>query len=106
MNASRKRHANVGRIATPMGLAGMIGGIAAGAARADDRRDWREHERHDRDRGDHDRGDRDRGERDRGGRDWHDRDWGDRRPVYVSPPPVVYARPPFGLDLVFPIHIR
>jgi hypothetical protein len=97
MNPSRKRHANVGRMAMAMVLVGMIGGIAAGAARADDRGDWREHERHDRDRHD----------RDRGGRGWHDRDWGDRRPVYVSPPPVVYAPPPpLGLDLVFPIHIR
>jgi hypothetical protein len=86
-----------------MVLAGMIGGIAVGAARADDRGDGREHERHDRDRGG-----RDRHDRDRGGRDWHDRDWGDRRPVYVSPPPVVYAPPPppFGLNLVFPVHIR
>jgi len=80
----------------------VLGGVAAGPARADDGRDHR-HE-HGRDhRHDHDR-DRDR--------HWRERHWREAhgRPVYgvygYAPPTVVYAPPPPppSVSFVFPIR--
>jgi hypothetical protein len=104
----RGSRAILGRLAMALVLSGMLGGIAAVPARADDR-----------DRG-HDEG-RDRGHDEGRGRDRdhprmvrrdHDRRarhvYVAPRPDYVyAPPPVVYAPPPrAGISLFFPIEIR
>jgi hypothetical protein len=87
----------MGRLVLALVLAGVVGGIAAAPARADD--DWRRHERLDRERAARD--------------EWRDHH---RRRVYVAPPPayvcapppVVYAPPPppAGINLIFPLNIR
>ena len=86
-----------GRLVLALALVGVVGGIAAVPARADDDRGRREHL------------DRERAARD----EWRDHR---RRRVYVAPPPayvyapppVVYAPPPppSGINLIFPLNIR
>jgi hypothetical protein len=86
-----------GRLVLALVLAGVIGGVAAAPARADDERGRDPHERLDRERAARD--------------EWRDHR---RRPVYVAPPsyvyappPVVYAPPPpSGINLIFPLNIR
>jgi hypothetical protein len=92
-----------------LGVAALLGGIAAAPARADDD-DWH-HERHER------RERREHAQREREA--WcayHPGACGyPQRYVYAPPPPVVYAppppppvvfAPPSGLNIVVPIHIR
>jgi hypothetical protein len=86
-----------GRLVLALVLAGVVGGVAAAPARADDERGRDRHERLDRERAARD--------------EWRDHR---RRPVYVAPPsyvyappPVVYAPPPpSGINLIFPLNIR
>lgn len=98
MALTRNFHSMIGKTLVAFALVGVLGGMTAGPARADDY--WR-HERYD------------RGEHEWREHEWRDRDWyGDRAyavppPAYIyAPPPVVYAPPPppvafFGLNLRF-----
>jgi hypothetical protein len=97
MKQKRNFRMATARAVTALALAGLIGGLAAASARADD--DWRRHERYEH----HDRG------RHRGWDKHHERVYvAPPPPVVYAPPPVVYAPPPppAGINLIFPLNIR
>jgi len=92
----------VKKVLTALVFVGMLGGVAAGPARAED--GWGHHHEHNREHR-HDREHR-----------WHEREWREehRRSVYgyappvygyYAPPVVVYAPPPPpSVSFVFPIR--